>query len=202
MKNKSLLALVIVFSVLIIDQALKIWVKLNMHLGQTIPIIGDWFLLRFTENPGMALGISMPGTYGKILLTTLRIIAAILIGLYLRSLILKNSPIGLIISLSLILAGALGNIIDSIFYGVIFSESTYFTKAVIFPEGGGYAPLFRGHVVDMLYFPIIKGTYPEWFPFYGGRSFIFFRPIFNIADSAITIGVIIIFIFQKKFFKK
>lgn len=202
MKNKSIIAIIVIIFVLIIDQVLKIWVKLNMHLGQTIPIINDWFLLRFTENPGMALGISIPGTYGKILLTTLRIIAAILISLYLRSLILKNSHTGLIISLSLILAGAIGNIIDSIFYGVIFSESTYFTKAVIFPEGGGYAPLFRGHVVDMLYFPIIKGTYPEWFPIYGGRSFIFFRPIFNIADSAITIGVLIIFIFQKKFFKK
>jgi len=200
--KKSLLAILIIIIILIFDQSLKIWVKTNMYLGQTIPVIDNWFFLRFVENPGMALGISLPGSAGKIILTILRIIAAIIIAIYLRSLIRKNSSVGLIVSLSLILAGAIGNIIDSIFYGIIFSESTYFTPAVMFPEGGGYAPLLRGHVVDMLYFPIIKGNYPQWFPFYGGQSFIFFRPIFNIADSAITVGVILIFIFQKKFFKK
>jgi len=202
MKNKPIIAIVLIFFVLLVDQTLKIWVKTNMYLGQTIPVIGNWFYLRFTENPGMALGISIPGNFGKIFLTTLRIVVAIFIAFYLHSLIKKNSPIGLIIALSLILAGAIGNIIDSIFYGVVFSESTYFTPATIFPKGGGYAPLFKGHVVDMLYFPIIKGTYPEWFPFFGGKSFIFFRPIFNIADSAITIGVLTIIFFQKKFFSK
>ena len=135
-------------------------------------------------------------------MTIFRIIAGTLIGLYLRSLILKKASAGFVICIAMIFAGALGNIIDSLFYGVIFSESTYFETAKVFPHGGGYAPLLSGRVVDMLYFPIFESTYPDWFPIWHGQKFIFFRPIFNIADSAISIGVASIFIFQRKYLKE
>ena len=141
-----------------------------------------------------------PGNYGKIILSLFRIAAVAAIGFYLRHLIRIKSQPGLIICVSLILAGAIGNIIDSAFYGLIFSESTQFTKAALFPAGGGYSGFLYGRVVDMFYFPILSGTWPEWIPFKGGQSFEFFRPVFNIADSSITIGVFSILIFQKRFF--
>ncbi len=200
--NLTRKALLVVFLILIIDQVLKFYVKTTMPLGATQPVIGNWFLIRFIENPGMAFGIDIPGKIGKPALTIFRIIAATLIGLYLRSLILKKASAGFVICIAMIFAGALGNIIDSLFYGVIFSESTYFETAKIFPHGGGYAPLLSGRVVDMLYFPIFESTYPDWFPIWGGQKFIFFRPIFNIADSAISIGVASIFIFQRKYLKE
>ncbi len=194
-------AILIIVIILIIDQVFKIWIKTHMTMGQTIHVLGNWFLIRFIENPGMAFGLDIPGKLGKPVLTVFRMIAVIAIGWYLYTLIKKKAPAGLIICLSLILAGAIGNIIDSAFYGLIFSESTYASPAVILPEGGGYAPFLYGRVVDMLYFPIIETHYPRWFPWVGGEEFIFFRPIFNIADSSITIGVAIILIFQKRFFK-
>ena len=200
--NLTRKALTVVFVILILDQILKIWVKTTLPLGASVPVIGNWFLIRFIENRGMAFGIDIPGDLGKPALTIFRIIAAILIGLYLRSLIRKKAPVGFIICLSMILAGAIGNIIDSMFYGMIFSDSSYFAAAKLFPKGGGYSTFLHGRVVDMLYFPIIDGTYPEWFPIWHGQKFVFFRPIFNIADSAISVGVVSIFLFQRKYLKE
>ena len=171
-----------------------------MVLYEDIPVLGNWFIIKFIENDGMAFGLDLPGSNGKLFLTLFRIAAVIAIGFYIRHLVKIKSHSGLILSLSLILAGALGNIIDSVFYGVIFSESTPFASAILFPEGGGYSSLMHGHVVDMFYFPIIQGTWPQWIPIKGGDPFEFFRPVFNIADSSITIGVFLILIFQKSFF--
>ena len=193
-------SVLIIILVLLVDQVVKIVVKTHMFLYQDFFIIGHWFDIKFIENNGMAFGFDFPGDYGKVILSLFRIVAVIAIGIYLRHLIQQKSHPGLVICVSLILAGALGNIIDSAFYGLIFSESTQFTKAVLFPQGGGYAGFLHGKVVDMLYFPVLRGTWPEWVPFKGGQSFEFFRPVFNLADSSITIGVFSILIFQKKFF--
>ena len=193
-------SILIIILILICDQTLKIWVKTHMTLGESIPIINNFFFIKFIENPGMAFGIDIPGAFGKLSLTLFRILAAIGIGFYLRSLIIHKAHSGLIICLSLVMAGAIGNIIDSTFYGLIFTESNYFAPSLIFPEGGGYASLLHGKVVDMLYFHVLEGTYPNWLPFIGGNEFVFFRPIFNIADSSISCGVIAILIFQKRFF--
>ncbi|MCD4789535.1 MAG: lipoprotein signal peptidase [Bacteroidales bacterium] len=192
----------IILLVLIADQVFKIWVKTHMTIGQEIPVIGNWFIIHFTENEGMAFGMRFGGNFGKLFLSIFRIFAVIIIGGYLIRLTKKKEKTGLILSLSLIFAGALGNIIDSAFYGMIFSESKFHEVAILFPSEGGYSSFLHGKVVDMLYFPVIKGYYPTWFPFWGGNDFIFFRPVFNIADSSITIGVFILIIFQKKFFKK
>lgn len=194
--NKSL---IIVFLVLIADQSSKIWVKTNMTLGQEIPIWGNRILIHFTENYGMAFGFELGGEYGKIALSLFRIIAIGGIIWYIRHLIELKAPKGLIYSIALILAGAIGNIIDSAFYGMIFTES-YFTTAQMFPEGGGYGTFLHGRVVDLLYFPVLQGHWPEWVPLTGGQRFIFFRPVFNVADTAITTGVAITLIFYRKFF--
>ena len=194
-------ALIVVFFILVIDQVTKILVKTNMTLGESIPVFGHWFYIRFIENPGMAFGIDMPGKWGKPMLSIFRIVAVLGIGYYIFSLSKKNAPSGLVICLSMILAGALGNIVDSTFYGLIFNESTYSQIAEFTPASGGYASLLHGQVVDMLYFPLFDGHFPNWLPFWGGKQFVFFRPIFNLADSSITLGVIIILIFQKKFFR-
>jgi signal peptidase II len=150
----------------------------------------------------MAFGMRFGGEFGKLILSLFRIVAIVVIGIYLLRIIKREEKPGLIISMSLIFAGAMGNIIDSAFYGLIFSASKFHEVAVMFPPDGGYSSFLHGKVVDMLYFPVIKGQYPGWFPFWGGNEFIFFRPVFNIADSAITIGVFILIFFQKKFFKK
>ncbi|MBN2482067.1 MAG: lipoprotein signal peptidase [Bacteroidales bacterium] len=186
--------------ILAADQILKILVKTNMTIGESITVFNNWFYIRFIENPGMAFGIDIPGKYGKPLLTVFRIIAVSAIGWYMNHMIVKKAKPGLIFFMALIFAGAMGNIIDCTFYGLIFNESTYFDVAVMFPEGGGYAPLLQGKVVDMFYFPVISGAYPAWFPWLGGQEFVFFRPIFNIADSSITIGIFAILIFQKRYF--
>ncbi len=193
-------SLILIFTILILDQLLKIWIKTSLMLGQEIHVFGNWFILHFTENNGMAFGLDIPGEFGKISLSLFRIIAVIGIAFFIRHLIRNKAHTGLIISVSLILAGAIGNIIDSAFYGIIFTDS-WGRIAEIFPKNGGYASFLHGRVVDMLYFPVIKGIWPDWFPFWGGQTFIFFRPVFNIADSSITIGVAVILIFQKRFFR-
>ncbi len=173
-----------------------------MTLGQSIPVLGDWFIIHFTENYGMAFGLEFSGEYGKLALSIFRIVAVIFIGWYIVRLIRQKAHSGLIACVSLIMAGALGNIIDSSFYGMIFSESKFNAVAVLMPESGGYGSFLHGKVVDMLYFPIIQGFFPEWLPWLGGQHFIFFRPVFNFADTAITLGVFILIIFQKKLFPK
>ena len=190
----------IVLTTLVLDQALKIWVKTHMYLGQEYKIF-DWFYIHFTENNGMAFGMEFGGDWGKLALSLFRIVFVVFMASFLLKLIRKNADKVLIVSLSLVLAGAIGNIIDGTLYGILFSES-YRQLATFLPEAGGYAPMFFGKVVDMFYFPIFKCYLPEWIPFWGGDYFVFFRPVFNIADSAISIGVAIMVIFQKKVMKE
>ncbi len=194
--NKAALLIILI---LVADQVLKFWVKTHMVIGQEINLLGNWGLLHFIENNGMAFGLEMGGKTGKILLSLFRIAAIAGICWFLVSLVKKKANTGLILSVSAILAGATGNIIDSAFYGVIFNES-YMQAAVLFPPEGGYSSFLLGKVVDMFYFPIINTQWPDWSPFRPGESLIFFRPVFNIADSAITCGVFAIIIFQKQFF--
>ncbi|WP_026904132.1 lipoprotein signal peptidase [Pedobacter glucosidilyticus] len=172
--------------VLLADQILKTWIKTNMYIGQEFQIIQDFFIIHFTENNGMAFGMEFGGELGKLALSLFRIVAVIGIGYGLHHLIKHKYHRGLILNVSLIFAGALGNIIDSVFYGLIY----------------GYEKLFHGRVVDMFYFPIFTGVFPEWLPVWGGEDFIFFRPVFNIADAAISVGVILILIYQKVYFKE
>ena len=181
--------LIVIFIILLIDQIVKFWIKLNFTLGEELFLIGDWCRLHFIENEGMAFGMSFGEEVGKLILTLFRIVAATLIFFYLRKLVIKKENKLVIYAFTLIFAGAVGNIIDSLFYGLIFSESTFFTTAQLFPESGGYAPLCLGKVVDMFYFPLIDTTLPQWIPFVGGNHFEFFNAIFNVADIAITVGV-------------
>lgn len=178
--------LLIIFLVLFIDQASKIWIKTNMSMGQEFNILGEWFIIHYTENNGMAFGLEFGGEFGKLALSLFRIAAVGGIGYGLHYLIRHKYHRGLILNVALIFAGALGNIIDSVFYGVIWN----------------YAGLFHGRVVDMLYFPILEGVFPEWVPIWGGEDYIFFRPVFNIADAAISVGVVLIMIFQSHYFKE
>lgn len=194
-------SIIIIFLILLIDQIVKIWIKTTMQLGDEIHVFGsNWFIIHFTENEGMAFGMKFGGDYGKLILSLFRIVAVAGIGWYLLKLIKENADKLYIICMSLIFAGAVGNIIDSVFYGLIFNES-YFNVAQLFPADGGYGTFLHGKVVDMLYFPILQGHYPTWFPFWRGDEFIFFRPVFNIADSSISVGVVLLIIFQKRFFK-
>lgn len=190
--KKGQLALLIIFLVLIVDQASKIWVKTHMTMHESIEIT-PWFFIYFTENNGMAYGIEL---FNKLFLTLFRIGAVVAFSFYLRHCIKRQFTTGFISCLALIIAGATGNIIDCVFYGKIFSNS-YGQLATMFPEGGGYAPFFYGKVVDMLYFPLFQFTWPEWMPVVGGQDYLFFRPIFNIADSAITVGVFLMVIFYR-----
>lgn len=197
--SRGRLILIIIFGILLIDQLLKFWIKTNMSLGDEFNIAGNWFIIHFVENNGMAFGFEFAGEYGKMFLSIFRIIAVTVIGWYLFRLVDKDLPFGFVISVALIFTGALGNIIDSAFYGMIFNHS-YGQVATLFPEGGGYGTFLHGKVVDMFYFPLIQGTYPEWFPLWGGQEFIFFRPVFNIADSSITIGIFSILLFYRHHF--
>ena len=190
-------ALAIIFGVLFADQALKIWIKTNMVLGQEY-VVFDWFIIHFTENVGMAFGMEFGGDYGKLALSLFRIVAIVGIGVYLFSVAKKGASTIVVVALSLVFAGALGNIIDSVFYGLIFSDS-YTQVATLFPEGGGYAGILYGRVVDMFYFPLYDGVFPEWIPYVGGDRFLFFNAIFNVADAAITVGMALIILFQKQF---
>lgn len=192
-------SILIVVLVLLVDQILKIWIKTNMTLGQEFPVIGHWFIIHFVENNGMAFGFEFGGEYGKIFLSLFRVIAVFGIGWYILQLIKKGLPMGFIACVSLIFAGAIGNIIDSAFYGLIFNDS-YGEVSTLFPAGGGYASFLHGRVVDMFYFPLFSGVYPDWVPFAGGSDFQFFRPVFNVADSAISVGIFSIIIFYRKQF--
>ncbi|MCY1525327.1 Lipoprotein signal peptidase [compost metagenome] len=178
--------LLLILIVLLVDQASKVWVKTHMFIGQEYKVLGDWFIIHFTENNGMAFGLEFGGEFGKLALSLFRIIAVAGIGYGLHYMIKRKYHRGLILNIALIFAGALGNIIDSVFYGVIYS----------------YETLFHGRVVDMLYFPIVDTHFPQWFPIWGGDELVFFRPVFNIADTAISLGVITILIFQKTYFKE
>ncbi len=178
--------LLLIFFVLLADQLLKTWIKTHMFLGQEYKVFGEWFIIHFTENNGMAFGLEFGGEFGKLALSLFRVFAVAGIGYGLHYLIQKKYHSGLILNASLIFAGALGNIVDSVFYGLVYH----------------YESLFHGRVVDMFYFPIIKGTFPSWFPFWANESFEFFRPVFNLADAAISVGVIAILIWQKTYFKE
>ncbi len=197
--SKTTKTIAFILVILVIDQAFKIWIKTHMLLGQEHLVLGNWFRLHFIENNGMAFGMELAGRTGKVILSVFRLTAVVGIGWYLSILIRKNHSMGLILSIAAIFAGAMGNIIDSAFYGVIFNDS-YYQVATMFPGDGGYSSFLHGRVVDMFYFPVLQGRYPDWIPWKGGNDFIFFRPVFNIADSSITLGVASILIFQKKFF--
>ncbi|MDP1746422.1 MAG: lipoprotein signal peptidase [Bacteroidota bacterium] len=193
--------LIIIFLVLFFDQLIKIYVKTHFFLGQEVNVMGNWFIIHFTENNGMAYGMEFGGNFGKLFLSVFRIVAVGAIGWYLWSLAKQKEDKLYIVCIALIFAGAIGNIIDSAFYGVLFSDSNY-EIARFMPEEGGYSSFLHGKVVDMFYFPVIKGHFPAWFPFWGTEDFIFFRPVFNIADASISTGVAIIILYQRRFFKK
>ena len=192
-------SILIIFLVLLIDQTIKIWIKTHMFLGQEYHIAGNWFIIHFTENNGMAFGLEFGGSFGKLFLSIFRIALVTGIGWYLWHLIKSNATTGAIACFSLIFAGAIGNIIDSAFYGMMFSDSAE-GVSTLFPAAGGYAGFLHGRVVDMLYFPLVSGQFPSWFPVWGGESFLFFRPVFNVADSSISVGVMLLLLFQKSFF--
>ncbi|MBL4652084.1 MAG: lipoprotein signal peptidase [Flavobacteriales bacterium] len=203
------LPLLIVFIVLLLDQTLKIWVKTNMYIGEEFNVIGDWFIIHFVENPGMAFGLELGGAYGKIGLSLFRVFAVIGLCYYMWTLVREKAPKGVIISFALITAGALGNIIDSAFYGILFNKGTIYSAeigswmryhGISEMNFEGYANPFWGCVVDMLYFPVIEGNFPDWVPFWGGDFFLFFRPVFNIADAAISVGVGMLILFYRNFY--
>lgn len=190
-------AVLIVILLLLLDQILKIWVKTHMLLHESIEIT-PWFYICFTENPGMAFGIEV---IGKLFLSLFRIVAVGFIGYYLYKIIKQNYSFGFIACIAMVLAGAMGNIIDSVFYGVIFDHS-YGQVATLFPADGGYGTWLHGKVVDMFYFPLIDTDLPQWLPIWGGKHFIFFRPIFNLADSAICVAVFILLLFYRNTLSK
>jgi signal peptidase II len=190
MKKRNLILLLILL--LAVDQIVKIFVKTHMTLDQYIPVLGEWFYIRFIENPGAAFGFELGGSYGKLILSLFRVVAVCLIGYYIERLRRRGDvPRGVLIGLGLILAGALGNIVDSLFYGIIFNESTFAAAATLFPEGGGYGTFLHGKVVDMLFFPLVRDA---------AGKVLFFSPVFNLADAYISVGVIYLLLFQWKFF--
>ncbi len=193
-------ASILIIIVLLIDQISKIYIKTNFSLGEDITVF-SWFKILFVENEGMAWGTKIPGEYGKLILTLFRLVAVTGIAYWLWLSIKENRSKLLVVAVSLIFAGAVGNIIDSVFYGLIFSDS-YHQVAAFLPESGGYAKVFHGKVVDMLYFPMWKGYMPDWFPFIGGKFMTFFEPVFNVADVAISTGVGLLIVFNKKAFSK
>jgi len=195
-------AILIVLFIIFMDQALKFYIKTNFYYGEEVNVIGSWFKLHFIENEGMAFGMKLSqASIGKLILTLFRLIAVVFGFFLLKRIVVKVYSRGAIICGALILAGALGNLIDSIFYGLIFTESS-FHLAKLVPFGQGYGQLFHGRVVDMLYFPLVDAKMPGWVPFVGGKNFVFFEPVFNIADAAISIGVLTLVFFQKKLIHK
>ncbi len=172
-----------------------------MTLDQSYTVFPNWFFIHFIENPGAAFGFQLGGEYGKLALSLFRVVAIGALGWYIAHLVKKEAPKGVVAGFVFIMAGAVGNMIDSAFYGLIFSESTYTNVATLFPEGGGYAGFLHGKVVDMFHFPLFSAVWPSWMPWVGGEHFTFFSPVFNVADSYITCGVIYMLIFQHKYFK-
>lgn len=208
--NRYKVPIITVFTVLFIDQFIKLYIKLHYPLGE-VGRAADWCIIHFTENPGMAFGFEFGGDYGKLTLSVFRILACIGGIVYIRYIIKKGEHLGFVFSVSLILAGAMGNILDSAFYGLIFDRGTTLdpdTQEYLQYDGiasfskHGYAPTMYGCVVDMFYFPILDGHFPSWFPVWGGQPYQFFRPIFNFADASISSGVAIIILFQKRFTQK
>lgn len=193
-------AIAIIVLVLLIDQISKVYIKTTFILGDGVDVF-NWFKIHFVENEGMAWGAKIPGEYGKLFLTLFRLVAIVGIGYWLWDSVRKQASRILIVSIALIFAGALGNIIDSVFYGILFNDSTN-QVATFLPTEGGYGSVFYGKVVDMLYFPLWEGVLPEWIPFWGGTYFTFFDPVFNVADTAISIGLLLLIIFNKKAFPK
>lgn len=200
MLKKYRLPILVVLAVLVIDQCIKLYIKANFPVGEVARVF-DWFRITFTENPGMAFGLEFGGNYGKLALSLFRVAAVIVGVVYLKKIVDRKEHKGFIVSVALILAGALGNILDSAFYGLVFGPSDEFQVAQFLPAQGGYAGFLQGHVVDMFYFPIYQGQFPEWLPVWGGEPFEFFSAIFNFADMSISFGVGIILVFQKIFFK-
>ncbi len=195
MKKKIWIAALLVAVILVIDQVSKFWIKLHFCLGEEVQVF-SWFRIHFLENEGMAFGFSLGPDGGKLLLSILRLIAIGALVWYIVRLIKEDHKLSYILPFALILAGAAGNMIDCACYGLIFSESGWFAPAGFMPESGGYAPFLYGRVVDMLYFPLVETTYPTWMPFVGGGELVFFRPVFNIADSAISVGFVWFLIMQ------
>lgn len=199
MKRKELitdgrLAVLLIFVILLIDQIIKIEIKTTMTLGEAIHVT-DWFFIDFVENPGMAYGMTF---INKFVLSILRITVISIICVYLYKVVRQGVRTRYVVFLSMIIAGALGNIFDSMFYGLIFTESTPFSVSTFVPFGTGYADFLMGKVVDMFYFPMIVTTYPEWFPVKGGEEFVFFSPVFNFADASISVGVVCLLLFCRK----
>ncbi|RYE21688.1 MAG: lipoprotein signal peptidase [Sphingobacteriales bacterium] len=195
-------AILIILAVIVIDQLVKFYIKTNFYYNEEVSVLGGWFRLHFIENEGMAFGMKLGNAdTGKLFLTLFRLVAVTSGFFLLKHIVKKRYTKGAIICGALILAGALGNLIDSIFYGMIFSESTFHIAKLV-PFGQGYGKLFHGRVVDMLYFPLVETTWPDWVPGLGGRELAFFEPIFNIADAAISVGVLILVFFQKKILQK
>lgn len=204
MKKRNVILIILL--ILLIDQVFKFYIKTNYYLGEDHRVLGNWFRLHFVENEGMAWGwkLGESGSWGKLALTIFRMVAVLFGVYYIGHIIKKKEHPGFIVCVAMIFAGAVGNLIDSMFYGLIFEGSDPMLQNVakLFPEGGGYAGFLHGKVVDMLYFPIIRSTFPSWIPVWGGEPFEFFSPVFNIADASISIGLIIILLFQNRFFKK
>ena len=188
------LAMIIVVGAIVIDQLIKVWVKTNMTLHESIRIF-DWFYISFIENNGMAYGMQIGS---KLVLSLFRVAAISVLAYYLWLQIQKKARTGYIVCLSMVLAGAIGNLIDCMFYGLVFNASSEFYTSYIVDFGTGYAPFLMGKVVDMFYFPLIVTTWPEWVPHFGGQEFIFFSPVFNYADANISVGVVLLVLFYRK----
>lgn len=192
---KAWMAVAIVVAILLIDQIIKIEVKTNMTLGEAKRVT-DWFYIEFIENNGMAYGMKF---INKLVLSLFRLFAIGFIGYYLAKIIKKNvAPLGYIVLIAMVLAGAAGNLIDCLFYGLVFDASTPFTVSQFVPFGDGYSTFLHGKVVDMFYFPIIQTTWPEWVPYFGGSEYVFFSPVFNFADACISVGVVALLLFYRK----
>jgi len=200
--KRSHIVLATIIAVLILDQWLKVWIKLNLSYGEGFDILGlSWAKIHFVENPGMAFGITLGGEVGKLILSSFRIVMVGVLIYIIRGFIKNKESIGFLISFALIIAGAIGNIVDSAFYGILFSESTFHgAPATFMPAEGGYESFLHGRVVDMFHFPLIDTVLPQWVPLWGGERFEFFRPVFNVADAAISVGVISIILFHRRFF--